>query len=418
MKLEKRKVATLVNDPRNARVHDDNSIAGIMASVGEFKQQTPIVIDEDGVVVKGNGTLEAFRRLGRTEIICVVTDLVGFKKKAYAVADNRTGDMSSWNQEVLAETLTEIQQADPATLEATGFTAEQLADLLLEVKPLVASQEDDDALPAPPVNVISKPGTLWQLGNHRLLCGDARNPADVARLMGGAKADMLFTDPPYMVSYKGGVNFNKANKSKMPFKAGGGQPGVKGAVDKLANDEKPDKSKPNMYEEFLPVVLPFVDGPGYVFYSDSNSFGVFKAFNDNSCELHGVIIWNKPNAKYGALNKYYKQRHEPLIFFKPKGVKNLRWNGPTNENTIWDIPRDPSNEFAPTQKPVALALRAIQNHKVNTVLDTFGGSGSTMMACEKAAVRCYTLESDVIQCDVMVKRFELATGQKANIIKE
>lgn len=413
MKLVKKKVSELVNDPRNARAHDDNSITSIMASIGEFKQQTPIVIDEAGVVVKGNGTLEAFRRLGRTEIICIITDLPEKKKKAYAIADNRTGDMSSWNQEVLAETLTEIQQADPAMLEATGFTAEQLADLILEVKPLVASQEDDDSLPAPPINVISKPGTLWQLGNHRLLCGDARNPADVARLMAGAKADMLFTDPPYGVSYKGGVNFNKANKSKMPFKAGGGQPGVNGAVDKIANDEKP-----SMYGEFLPVVLPFVDGPGYLWYSDSHSLEVFKALKENSCDLHGVIIWNKPNAKYGALNKNYKQRHEPCIYFKPKGVRNLRWNGPTNENTIWDINRDPSNEFAPTQKPVALPLRAIQNHKVNSVLDTFGGSGSTMMACEKAGVRCYTMELDVVQCDIMVKRFEIATGQKASIVKE
>lgn len=406
MKLVKKKVAELVNDPRNARAHDDNSITSIMASINEFKQQTPIVIDANGVVVKGNGTLEAFRRLGRTEIICIVTDLPEDKRKAYAIADNRTGDMSSWNQAVLAETLNEIQQADPAMLEATGFTAEQLADLLLEIKPPVASQEDDDALPAAPVNVISKPGTLWQLGTHRLLCGDARNPADVARLMAGAKADMLFTDPPYGVGYKGGVNFNKANKTKLDL-------GAKSNERPIKNDEKP-----TMYGEFLPVVLPFVDGPCYLWYADSYTFDVFKALKENGCELHGVIIWNKPNAKYGALNKNYKQRHEPCIYFKPKGVKNLRWNGPTNENTIWDIPRDPSNEFAPTQKPVALALRALQNHKVNTVLDTFGGSGSTMMAAEKAAVQAFTLELEPLQCDIMVKRWEIATNGKGQIIKE
>ncbi len=241
---------------------------------------------------------------------------------------------------------------------------------------------------------------------HRLLCGSSTDKVDVERLLDGCEPHMMFTDPPYGVNYQGGINFNKANKTGIKQKHTDGNPNKKIKGDKTSE----------IYDKFLQVVLPFIDGPCYVWFSDSVTFDVFLALENNKCISHGMVIWNKTNAKYGALNKQYKQRHEPCIYFKPKG-KNLRWSGATTENTVWDIKTDAKNDYAPTQKPVELALRAIQNHKAKTVADFFGGSGSTLIACEKIDRKCYMMEISELQCDIIVARWEHYTGCKAILTK-
>jgi len=213
--------------------------------------------------------------------------------------------------------------------------------------------------------------------------------------MDGAKADMMFTDPPYGVDYSGGIQFMKDGTSKTNNR------------EKLAHDDSTA-----IYTDFLPVALLAVDGPCYMWFAGSKARDVYNAVYDNGCETHALIIWHKTNATYGAMNAQYKQRHEPCLYFKPKG-STLRWCGETTEATVWSQDRDGINEFHPTQKPIALASKAIGNHDAKTVLEMFGGSGSTLIACEQLGRKCYAMEISPKYCDVIIQRWENATGQKA-----
>lgn len=393
MQIERLKLAKLSCDPANARKHGEQNISTIVASLKRFGQQKPIVIDLSDCVRAGNGTLEAARSLGWTHIDCVRTDLKGSDAIAYAIADNRTAELAEWDDDVLAATLNGLLADDPDLLNAAGFSEEELTELLGDMGDGLDVVEDE--VPEPPVDPITKPGDLWILGEHRLLCGDSTKAEDVAKLMDGAKSDMMFTDPPYGVNYQGGVQFD----------------GYGGAVtnnrEKLKNDDTTA-----IYPAFLPVALAVVDGPCYMWFAGSKARDVYNAVHDNDCEVHALIIWHKTNATYAAMNAQYKQRHEPCLYFKSKG-STLRWCGETTEATVWSQDRDGINEFHPTQKPVALAAKAIRNHETKTVLDVFCGSGSTLIAAEQLNRKCYGMEISPAYCDVIVKRWETLTGKKA-----
>ena len=238
-------------------------------------------------------------------------------------------------------------------------------------------------------------GKLVLKSRHRLLCGDSTKPEDVERLMGGEKAEMMFTDPPYGVDYSGGVQFD----------------GKGGAVtnnrERLENDSTAD-----IYGKFLPVVLPLVDGPCYLWFAGSKALPVYQAVHDCGGIVSALLIWHKTNATYAAMNAQYKQRHEPLLYFKPKG-STLRWVGPTDACTLWEFDRDGRNDLHPTQKPVALAANALKNHKAAIVADFFAGSGSTLIAAEQLNRRCFGMEISPAYCDVIITRFERLTGEKA-----
>jgi DNA modification methylase len=240
-------------------------------------------------------------------------------------------------------------------------------------------------------------GQLWALGEHRLAVGDCTDRAVVEGVMGGERADMMFTDPPYGVGYTGG-HFHSGDVS------------IKRERPKLVNDQNT-----KIYARFLPIIVPFVDGPCYVWFASSVGKPVYNAIIDNGCEIHAMIIWNKINAKYAAINAQYKQRHEPCMYFKPKG-STLRWCGPTDECTVWDEKRDPQNEYHPTQKPVILPTRALKNHKANLILDPFLGSGTTLIACENLNRRCRGIEIDPGYAAVTLQRFLDHTGVKPELI--
>jgi len=377
-------------DPSNVRKHDAKNIDAIKASIARFGQQKPIVIDADGVVRAGNGTLSAMRALSFKEIDVVRTPLRGSEATAYAIADNRTAELAEWDDDALAQTLAALQIEDEDLAIATGFDAS-------EIDRLTAPDEViEDEVPEPPVIAITKRGDVWLLGAHRVMCGDSTSVEDVARLMRNEIAEMMFTDPPYGVSYTGG-HFHS------------GDVNVKRERESLAADDSTA-----IYFEFLPVALAVVDGPCYVWFADSKAREIYKALFENKCELHSLIIWNKTNATYAAMNAQYKQRHEPCIYFKPKG-STLRWCGASTEATVWDEARDGINEFHPTQKPVALAAKAIKNHDAAIVLDLFLGSGSTLIAAEQVNRKCYGMEISPQYCDVIVARWEKLTGKKAQL---
>ncbi len=384
MKLEKRSVKDLSSDPANARKHSDRNIESIMASLRRFGQQKPIVVDKSNVVRAGNGTLEAAKRLGWETIAVVQSDLTGADMSAYAIADNRTAELAEWDDEILKATL---EGLDDALRDAAGFDLKELDEILKEPQEVT-----EDEVPEPPVDPITKPGDLWILGEHRLLCGDSTKAEDVERLMDGVKADMMFTDPPYGVNYEGG-HFHSGDVK------------IKRKREKLADDDTTA-----IYPAFLPVALAVVDGPCYMWFADSKARDVYNAVHDNACEVHALIIWHKTNATYAAMNAQYKQRHEPCLYFKPKG-STLRWCGETSEATVWSQDRDGINEFHPTQKPVALAAKAIGNHEASNVLDMFCGSGSTLIAAEQLGRKCYGMEISSQYVDVICNRWAKLTNE-------
>jgi DNA modification methylase len=312
------------------------------------------------------------------------------------VVDNRTTRIGQDDTTKITDILAELANT-PIGLDGTGYSAGAL-DALIDS--LTGTGEPEELLTDPDevpevVETRCQPGDLWILGSHRLLCGDSTKVDDVERLMCGAKADMMFTDPPYGVDYSGGIQFTKDGQS------------VKNNREKLEND-----NSTAIYSDFLPVALAYVDGPCYMWFADSKGLEVYNAIHNNGCEIHALIIWNKTNATYAAMNAQYKERKEPCLYFKPKG-STLRWCGSTTESTVWDQARDGINEFHPTQKPVALALKAIGNHDAKTVLEMFTGSGSTLLAAEQLGRKCYGMEISPKYCDVIIQRWENATGKKA-----
>ena len=377
-------IAQLSLDPKNARKHSARNLEAIAASLLKFGQRKPLVVHR-GVVLAGNGTLEAARSLGWTEIEVseVPQDWDNDTAKAYALADNRTAELAEWDESELAKQLLELQDADWDITEL-GFDIPALADI---------EPGDEDEIPEPPVEPKTKLGDIYQLGRHRLMCGDSTDEATVERLMDGVKADMVFTDPPYGVNYDGGHATEKRR-------------------DKLQNDNTTD-----MYD--LPIKNAYTfskdEAPLYLWFSTSSVVDVIEGLINANWIVRNWIIWNKNVAQFGAIGAQYKTKHEPCIYAFKKS-KKANWIGPNNEITVWDISRDNKNEHHPTQKPVDLAKRAMNNHSVKEVLDLFGGSGSTLIAAEQTNRTCYMMELDPKYCDVIVKRWENLTGLKAELL--
>ena len=383
MNLETVTIESLKLDPNNARKHSKRNLDAIAASLNKFGQRKPIVV-HNGVVIAGNGTLEAAKTLGWKEIgvsVCPA-DWDADTAKAYALADNRSSELAEWDDKILSTQLLDLDDMG-WNIEALGFEPLPLRDL----------DEDEDEIPEPPVEPKTKLGDIYQLGRHRLMCGDSTDSASVATLTGG-KVDMVFTDPPYGVEYTGGMQFKDG---KVETKS----------REMIKNDDV------DIYQDVMRVLSEFSNGPCYIWFAGTKAAKLYEAAEKYG-DIHALLIWVK-NGGYGALNANYKQKHEPCLYWKPKG-KTLNFAGATTETTIWEINKDGKNKLHPTQKPVALATKAISNHDAKTVLDLFGGSGTTLIAAEQLNRICYMMELDPKYCDVIVKRWENLTGLKAELI--
>ncbi len=383
--------------PYNPRKISDEVLSKLKRSIEEFGYIEPIVVNKRTMhVVGGNQRLKVLRQLDIKEVQAVIVDLDDTHEKALNIALNKIS--GEWDLPLLKDLLLEIDTGEIDT-EITGFDMPEIEELMNQFH--IEGEEDNfnvDEAVEEIKEPTTKTGDIWLLGKHRVMCGDSTKIEDVERLMDGKKADMVFTDPPYGVNYTGG-HFHS------------GDVNIKRPREKLIADDTA-----NIYREFLPVVLPFVDGPCYMWFASTKGKEVYNALHESNTEIHALLIWHKVNAKYAAMNAQYKQRHEPCLYFKPKG-STLRWIGPTTESTVWEIKRDAVNEYHPTQKPIALAAKAIKNHDVRVVLDVFGGSGSTLIACEQLNRICYMMEIDPIYCDVIVKRWEEYTGKKAELLE-
>ncbi len=389
MNIEQVKIDKLIPYARNSRTHSDAQVAQIAASIKEFGFTNPVLIDETGSIIAGHGRVMAARKLAITDVPSIrLTHLTEAQKKAYVIADNKLALNAGWDDEMLAVELTDLKDMG-FDLDLTGFSTDEIEALLAPTG--TEGLTDEDAVPEVPEAPVTVLGDVWLLGKHRVMCGDSTSIDAVETLMDGVKADLVFTDPPYGVDYDGG----HAVKGKRR--------------DKLANDGTPD-----IYGEVLPVayVASKDSAAIYLWFSDSKSAAVTAA----GYEIRNTLIWNKNLAQFGAIGAQYKSKHEPCIYGFKKGSAPY-WSGPNNEVSVWDISRGARNEFHPTQKPVELAERAFNNScpSRGTVLDLFGGSGSTLIACEKTGRINRSMELDPKYCDVIVQRWQEFTGQTATL---
>lgn len=380
----------LIPYARNSRTHSAEQVAQIAASIREFGWTNPILIDGENGIIAGHGRVLAAHKLGETQVPTIeLSHMSDTQKRAYIIADNKLALNAGWNDEMLALEMDDLKEAG-FDLGVTGFTLDEINALNPKG---IQGLTDEDAVPEVPAIPVSKLGDVWLLGKHRLMCGDSTSIDAVEKLMDGQKADMVFTDPPYGVDYDGG----HAVKGKRR--------------EKLKNDKDP-----NIYDGVMPVIyLASKDGAAlYLWFSDSKSAAVSAAVSAAGYEVRNTLIWNKNVAQFGAIGAQYKAKHEPCLYCFKKGHAPF-WAGPNNEVSVWDVKRSSKNEFHPTQKPVELGERALNNSSKSgdNVLDLFGGSGSTLIACEKTGREARLMELDGRYVDVIVRRWQEFTGNQA-----
>jgi len=381
MKSEQVAIESLSQDPANVREHDQRNIDAIKASLLRFGQQKPIVVDSDGVVIAGNGTLGAAKLLGWEKIAVVRTSLEGAEAVAYAIADNRSAELATWDETALALVL---DQFDEPQLEAAGFSDEELGEMLERLDPTGGEVEEVEAQMGRAEELNEKwkvkRGDLWHIGNHRLLCGDATSGEDVERLMDGEKANLMVTDPPY------GVNYNPA------WRADAGINVNKDKLGKVTNDDQCD---------WRSAWALFSGNVVYCYHAGLFAGDVADSFVSCGFELKSQIIWCKD--RFALSRADYHWKHEPCWYLIRKG-KRHDWNSDRKQTTLWEINRaDDSGHGHGTQKPIECMARPIRNHN-GDVYDPFLGSGTTMVAAEQLNRKCYGMEIEPKYCAVILER--------------
>jgi DNA modification methylase len=386
-----RPLGELIPYARNPRTHSDAQVTQIAASIREFGWTNPVLIDGDNGVIAGHGRVLAARKLGLERVpVIELAHMSEAQKRAYVLADNQLALNAGWDDELLRLELADLRDLG-FELGLIGFADGEL-ERLLSGDGKVGLTEDDEA-PALPEQAVTKPGDLWLLGDHRLLCGDATVLADVERVLDGRLADMTFTDPPYNVDY--------ANTPK----------------DKLRGKHRPilNDNLGSGFEAFLhdacANLLPVTKGAVYVCMSSSELDTLQKAFRAAGGKWSTFVIWAKHTFTLGRAD--YQRQYEPILYGWKEGSDHY-WCGARDQGDVWFFDKPVRNDLHPTMKPVALVERAIRNSSKSRdiVLDPFGGSGSTLIACEKAGRQARLLELDPKYCDVIVRRSQDWTGRK------
>ena len=387
-------VSDLIPYIRNARTHSESQVAQIAASIKEFGFLSPILIAEDNTILAGHGRLAAARKLGLTKVPCVKeSHLTETQRRAYIIADNKLSLNAGWDEDILAIELSELQGAD-FDLDLLGFDESELASIFEDDKEV----EDDDFDVEEELNkpCFSKAGDIWTLGRHRLICGDSTKEETYKRLMDGKRANLVVTDPPYNVNYEGSAG-------------------------KIKNDNmNTDKFYNFLLDAFSNMEKVMADDASiYVFHADTEGLNFRKAFNDAGFYLSGCCIWKKPSLVLGR--SPYQWQHEPCLYgWKKKGKH--QWYSGRKETTIWEFEKPKKNADHPTMKPIALLAYPISNSSMSNtlILDPFGGSGSTLIACEQTDRSCYTIELDEKFCDVIVKRYieQVGTDKDVSVLRD
>ena len=374
---------------RNARTHTDQQVAQVAASIREFGWTNPILVAADGTIIAGHARLAAARKLKMTEVPVIVLDhLTEAQRRALVLADNRLALDAGWDEEMLRVELASLQE-DGFDLDIVGFTDEELEDLLRDPEETRDGVTDEDAVPDEQETAITVPGDVWVLGDHRLLCGDATSMDAIQTVLAGGLADMVFTDPPYNVDYVG----KTAKKLTIGNDALGGK-----FYDFL--------------REACTNVLAVTKGAIYICMSSSELHTLFRAFTDAGGHWSTFVIWAKHHFTLGRSD--YQRMYEPILYGWCDGTDHF-WCGARDQGDVWFIKRPMANLEHPTMKPVELVERALRNSSKtqDTILDVFGGSGTTLIACEKSRRQARLIELEPRYCDVIVRRWQEYTGEKA-----
>ena len=391
---KKVEIEKLIPYARNSRTHSAEQVDQIAASIKEFGFLNPIITDGENGIVAGHGRVMAAKKLGLKELPCIdASHLTETQRRAYIIADNKIAINSDWDTEMLRVEFDELKEAD-FDLELTGFSLDEIEALTPEE--LVEGLTDEDAVPDAPEKPVSVLGDVWQLGDHRVMCGDSTSIDAVERLLDAQKADMVFTDPPYGVSYTGGHNKKK--------RAG------------IIADELEGDNLTGLFYGALSSAIPNTKNGAafYVWYASGKSVETYASLSKLPLELRAVIQWYKVKSGLGAFMGQYIPNCEPCMYLHKTGCAPS-WYGPSNEKTVWELKKEAKNNYHPTQKPVELPERAITNSSKSgdIVLDLFGGSGSTLIACEKTGRTAYLMELDPKYVDVIINRWQDFTGKNA-----
>lgn len=389
-------IEAMIPYARNSRTHSDEQVAQIAASIREFGFANPVLIDEEGSIVAGHGRVMAARKLGMLEIPCIrLEGLTETQRRAYVIADNKLALNAGWDDEMLAVEIAALE-ADNFDLSLIGFSDEELNALSAEADKTEEGLTDDDEVPEVPVDPVTKPGDVWLLGKHRLMCGDSTSIDAVETLMAGAKADMVFTDPPYGISI---VSGNKIGGDK-PF---GSKP-VRG-TDGASNIVKANVYAPVAGDDSIDVAVEAIQLIATLNAKVEIIWGgnyYAQALKNSSC----WIVWDKENTgNFADAELAWTNQTSAVRIFKHM------WNGMVKAS------EHGQKRVHPTQKPVALAEWCFERYgqECATVIDLFGGSGSTLIACEKSGKVGFIMELSPDYCDVIVKRWMDFTGKKATL---
>jgi DNA modification methylase len=393
-KIEHWPLARLLPYARNARTHSDDQVAQIAASIVEFGFTNPCLVGADGVLVAGHGRLLAARKLGLETVPVVVLDhLSSTQRRALVLADNRIAENAGWDDATLRTEL-EALQADGFDLDLTGFDPDTLAELLAGEETDQAGEVDDDDVPEEAVAVVSRPGDVWLLGEHRVLCGDATDPENYVRLLSGERADMVFIDPPYNVDY--------ANSAK----------------DRQRGTQRPilnDNLGAAFHDFLLAALTPIVShcrGAIYIAMSSGELDTLQAAFRAAGGHWSTFVIWAKNTFTLGRAD--YQRQFEPILYGWPEGAQR-HWCGDRDQGDVWQIKKPQRNDLHPTMKPVELVERCIRNSSRpgDVVLDSFGGSGTTLIAAHKSGRRARLMELDPKYVDTIILRWQTWSGESA-----
>jgi len=378
MQIEQRLLSDLIPYINNSRKHSDDQVTQIAASIKEFGWTNPILVDGDNGVIAGHGRIMAAKKLNMTEVpVIELAHLSKEQRKALIIADNKLALNSDWDTNLLAIELKDLQDLG-FDLNLTGFDGDELANLL-KPEQIDGLTNEDDA-PELPVEPKTQLGDIYQLGNHRLMCGDSTNIDQVMQLINGNEVDMIFTDPPYNVAFNGRSGKHDVIKN-----------------DNLSKDD---------FKDFINAVcsvITLINPKVYYIWCNWNFYGILQ----DKLDYKTCIVWAK---NVFGMGNGYRHQHE-FCLFNGKIDETIK-----NESDLWEIKKD-TKYVHPTQKPVALSVRAFGNHiRLLNVLDLFGGSGSTLIGAEQTGRKAFLMELDPKYCDVIVQRWENFTGRKAELL--
>ena len=389
--------ADLVPYAKNARQHPPEQIDQIAASMERFGFTIPMLVAEDGTIIAGHGRLMAAAQLGLAEVpVMVARGWSEEDRRLYTLADNRLAEIAEWDPEMLRIEIGELREDfGIEDMSLIGFSAEDLAEILPDALiDTTGGLTDPDDVPEVPEAPVTRPGDVWLMGKHRLLCGDSTVATDVQKVLGDVKADLCFCDPPYNVDYAGGVGAEKAGKSR-----------------RIKNDALGEGFGQFLYDACV-LINAHTDGAVYICMSSSELQTLQAAFKSAGGHWSTFIIWAKDRFTLGRAD--YQRQYEPILYGWPEGVKR-HWCGDRDQGDVWNIERPHKNDLHPTMKPVFLVERAIRNssRKGDLVFDPFGGSGTTLIAAEKTGRHASLIELDPKYVDVIVRRWQEFTGEAA-----